>query len=196
MNSYATLKTAIADWMHRDDLTSQIDTFIDLAESRMNRDLRMSEMETRATAIASSEYMALPDGALEIRNIQVNGTYPYPVEYKTPTQMDMDNTGATGAPVYYTIIGNEFQFYPVPIDTEIEITYYKAITPLDDTNTTNFLLTASPECYLHGCMAYANLYTKDDPTLHEMEFSRIMDSLNKTSTRKKFSGAPLTVRAA
>lgn len=194
--TYAELKTAIADWMHRDDLTSRLDTFIDMAESRMNRELRLSEMETRATITATGEYVAMPTGALEIRNIQVNGTYAYPVEYKTPAQMDMDNNGATGDPMYYTIIGDEFQFYPVPTSTEIEVTYYKSITPLDDTNTTNFLLTSHPECYLHGCLTYAKLYTLDDASLHEAEFSRIMESLNTTSTRKKFSGAPLQVRAA
>ena len=44
---------------------------------------------------------------------------------------------------------------------------------------------------LHGCLVYATLYAHGDPSLHEAEFSRIMESLNKTSNRKKFSGAPL-----
>jgi hypothetical protein len=194
ITTYATLKTAIADWLHRGDLTSKIDTFIDLAEARMNRELRLSEMETRTTITATNEYESFPTGALEFRNIQVNGEYTYPIEYKTPQQMDKDNFGETGDPKYYTIIGNEFQFYPVPTSTEIEVTYFKAITALDDTNTTNFLLTATPECYLHGCMVYANLFTQADPSLHESEFSRILESLNSASTRKKFSGAPLQVR--
>ena len=196
ITTYSELKTAIADWTHRSDLTNHLDTFIDLAEARMNRELRMSEMETRATITASSEYVAMPTGALEIRNIQVNGSYTYTVEYKTPAQMDKDNNGATGAPTFYTIIGDEFQFYPVPTSTEIEVTYYKAITALDDTNTTNFLLTSHPECYFHGCMTYAKIYMMDDHSFDETEFTRIMASLNRISTRKKFSGAPMQVRTA
>jgi hypothetical protein len=196
ITTYATLKTAVADFMHRDDLTSHIDTFIDLAEARMNRELRMSEMETRATATATGEYVALPTGTIGVRNIQVNGSVTYSLEYKTPAQMDAGNGSEAGQPRFYSIIGNEFQFYPVPSSTEIEITYYKAITPLDDTNTTNFLLTSNPEVYLHGCLVYANVFTQGDPSLHESEFSRIMESLNRTSTRKKFSGAPLQVRTA
>jgi hypothetical protein len=39
---YATLQTAVADFMARADLTVQIPTFIQLAESRMNRDLRLA----------------------------------------------------------------------------------------------------------------------------------------------------------
>ena len=40
LTTYSTLKAEIASYLNRDDLTTHLDTFIDLAESRLNRDLR------------------------------------------------------------------------------------------------------------------------------------------------------------
>jgi hypothetical protein len=46
LNSYTNLKTAIANFLARDDLTSEIDDFIDLTEADFNRRLRVRSMET------------------------------------------------------------------------------------------------------------------------------------------------------
>tara|TARA_R110000824_G_scaffold298062_1_gene486309 strand:- start:2440 stop:3288 length:849 start_codon:yes stop_codon:yes gene_type:complete len=53
LDSYANLKLEIADHLERDDLTSQIDTFIDLAESRHKREVRIKEMMTRTFLLSS-----------------------------------------------------------------------------------------------------------------------------------------------
>lgn len=44
INDYATLKTAIASWLARADLTAAIPDFIQLAETRFNRELRVRQM--------------------------------------------------------------------------------------------------------------------------------------------------------
>ena len=38
LDTYTNLKTEIANYLNRDDLTTNIDTFIDLAESRHAKD--------------------------------------------------------------------------------------------------------------------------------------------------------------
>ena len=197
ITTYATLKAAITNWTHRAGLTDYLDEFIDLTEARLSRELHMSEMETRATITADAEYIALPSGAMEIRNVQVNTSPVQTVNYRTPQQMDAANTGEAGTPRFYTIIGNEFQLYPVPTSSTLEVTYYKSITPLDDTNTSNFLLTSHPEIYLHGCLYHAYLFTQDaQASVHGQEFARLIADLNRTSKRKKFSGAPMQVMTA
>ena len=40
--TYSELKSNIADWLNRSDLTSVIPTFISLAENRLNRQLRVA----------------------------------------------------------------------------------------------------------------------------------------------------------
>jgi hypothetical protein len=54
--TYAELKTAIANYLNRSDLTSDIDTFIDNVEAELNRRLRTKDMIKRATATADAQY--------------------------------------------------------------------------------------------------------------------------------------------
>ena len=44
IGTYAELQTAVANWLDRGDLTERVKEFIDLAEARMNRVLRLQLM--------------------------------------------------------------------------------------------------------------------------------------------------------
>tara|TARA_R110002126_G_scaffold101090_2_gene232962 strand:+ start:154 stop:333 length:180 start_codon:yes stop_codon:yes gene_type:complete len=50
LDNYSNLKTSIANFLARDDLTTEIDDFIDLTEADFNRRLRVRAMETVDTA--------------------------------------------------------------------------------------------------------------------------------------------------
>ena len=58
--TYAELKTAVANWLQRTDLTSYIPDFITIAESQIASDLKVREMEKRVTASISTEYFDIP----------------------------------------------------------------------------------------------------------------------------------------
>lgn len=53
INDYSTLQAGIAAWLARADLSSQIPTFIQLGEARINRELRSRQMQTLVTGTAS-----------------------------------------------------------------------------------------------------------------------------------------------
>ena len=199
ITTYSELKDAIVNWTHRGDLTDRLDEFIDITESKMNRKLRLSEMEARATTTANAEYTALPSDYLEMRNIQLNTSTGKVLEYMTPHQMDMYDDSTTGEPSFYTIIGDEIQLVPNPSgDYTLEIDYYKEITPLDSTNTTNFVLDGWPEIYLYGCLQQAFMYSKSasDAAFYGQEFERLIEEANRVSRKRKYSGAPMMVRPA
>jgi hypothetical protein len=65
------LKTNIADWLNRTDLTSVIPTFITLAEARLNRQLRTTNQYTRADISTSDQYLSMPSDFLEMRHIRM-----------------------------------------------------------------------------------------------------------------------------
>jgi hypothetical protein len=198
IDSYSTLKTAIGNYTHRGDLTSYYDEFIDMAEAAMNRHLRVSEMETSTAVAVTTADLSLPAGFLEMRDIHVSGSPDYTLEYLAPYQLEArKQTGETGRPKYYTITANAIELYPVGSYT-IEMVYYKGITPLDDTNTSNFVLSANPDAYLHGALHYAYVFVHDDAraSLHGGEFAGILAKMSSNGKAKKFSGAPLQVRVA
>jgi hypothetical protein len=65
ITNFTELKSSIADFLNRDDLTSTIPSFIALAEADLNRQLRHWRMEKRATANLDTQYTAFPDDFLE-----------------------------------------------------------------------------------------------------------------------------------
>ena len=60
ISTYTELQTAVANFLARTDLTSQIPDFIKLAEVRMSRELESRSQEKRATAtlVANDEFIA------------------------------------------------------------------------------------------------------------------------------------------
>ena len=69
--TYSELKTNIANYLNRSDLTSFLDIFIDNTEAELNRRLRTKDMVKRATATADSQYLALPTDWLEAINVEI-----------------------------------------------------------------------------------------------------------------------------
>ena len=67
LNTYTALRTSIADFLNRDDLTSVIPDFIALAEAQINRDVRHMKMEARSSGQqdANDEYVQIPPDLVE-----------------------------------------------------------------------------------------------------------------------------------
>lgn len=67
IGTYTELQTALAGWLHRADLSAKAPEFIALAESRLNRLLRLSVMESSepVTTVVGSRFVAIPAGFIE-----------------------------------------------------------------------------------------------------------------------------------
>ena len=165
--NYSQLKSNIADFLNRSDLTAVIPTFISLTEAQMERALRVRQMIERSAAQIDTEYSALPSDFLEAKTFKITSSRPIqPVEFVTPEQMDdaqQLSAGALGIPKYFTIIGNQIRVSPAPDATyNAELMYFAKLAKLSDSNTTNWLLASSPDAYLYGSLMQAAPYLKDD----------------------------------
>lgn len=193
--NYTELKTAISDWEHRSYDAGKVDLFIDLFEARINRNLRVPEMEKRATATPTDEYVALPTDFLELRNIQINGTNVTLLEYASPQKIDAMGL-TTGTAYYYSLVGNEFQLNPSAAGSEVEIAYYAKITPLSDAEPTNFLIESHPDYYLMGCIHEALIYAIDDRAAQVAQMVAEKETaIIRKGTAKKYGAGPLVVSA-
>jgi len=166
ISTYTELKTAIANFLARDDLTSVIPDFIQLAEATMSRELETRSQEKRATATLTSgdEYIALPTDLREVREVKLNTTPLTVLTYYSPVALDSNfSSGGVGKPKGFSIIGDEMKMRPVPYDSyTAEIIYIGSITALSDSNATNNILTRSPDAYLYGSLAEAYAYLLDE----------------------------------
>jgi hypothetical protein len=165
--NYAQLKSNIADFLNRSDLTAVIPTFIELAESQMDRALRVRQMLSRSTASIDTQYSAFPADFLEAKTFKITSSNPIqPIEFLTPEQMDDRDqlyANAPGIPKYFTIIGNQIRVAPTPDATyTAELAYFAKLPKLSDSVTTNWLLASSPDAYLYGSLMQTAPYLKDD----------------------------------
>ena len=103
LTNYTELKSNIADFLNREDLTAVIPTFIALAEAQINRDIRHWKMEKRATAQVDSEYSKLPNDWLETIQDHLTGSGTYSLNLAsrdTIADKRMADNDTTGRPVY------------------------------------------------------------------------------------------------
>ena len=200
LDTYANLKTAIADWLDRSDLTDRIPDFIALAEARLNRELRIRPMEVRSTLTltAGQRYFALPGGYLQMRNIQLNTNPVTPLEYITPEMLDrLYGSNTTGKPKAYSLIGDEIQLAPIPdTDYTLEVAYYEKFTPLTTDVTTNWLTENAPDVLLYGALIEAEPFVKNDERmpLWLNAYKEAIDKIQKADDRDRHSGSQMRVR--
>jgi hypothetical protein len=202
--NYSQLKSTVADWLNRGDLTAVIPAFINLAESRFNRDLRVRQMIQRAEATTDSgdNYVTLPGDWLEARSVKasVNGQM-VSLQYLTLEAVDRvqrDRAYAGGQAQYFTVIGNRLELIPTPpTGTDVEMLYYGKIPALSDQNTSNWLLETWPDMYLYGTLAHTAPYLKDDERLSVWAalYDRALDEIRLSDDRAQHSSFNLRMRA-
>lgn len=194
VSTYAELKTAIANWLERSNLTSRIPEFIVIAESEIAKKLRCRYNEKRITADISKQYSDMPTNFLEMRNFQVNSDPLIVLKYKTPEQQDWlyPSTSLTDYPMMYTVIGTEVEVKPVPNKTyEVEMAYWYRLTAFSGDTDTNDLLINHPEVYIYGaCAAAMPFLDKNSPDFLSL-FEKTIFDLNQREQWGRFSGGAL-----
>jgi len=199
ISTYSELKTAVANWLDRDDLEDRVPEFIALAEARMNRVLRLRMMESKYTAstIASQRNYALPASYIQMRNFQLNTSPITSLSYVSPEIYDRLWGGSQGGiPQFYTIIANELQLGPIPGSViTMEMLFYKKISALSASNTTELMLTDNPDVYLYGALLEAEPFVMNDERIGvwAQGFEKAIVDLQEQDNKDRHSGSALRV---
>ena len=183
-----TLITAITNWLARapdaeDSVVQQIPTFIQLAESRFYKRLRVPENMFRSQAYINEPRERLPGGFHDMVSLAymdppgegASKGATHALRYVSPEQFYcFDNQN--GDPYYYTIVGPELSFGPfvewdasTPEDElgYIELVYFASLPALDttDSDDTNDILLYYPDIYLFGALVESQAYIAASPEL-------------------------------
>lgn len=199
LSNYSELKTSVADFLNRDDLTSVIPDFVKLAEVNINSTLRHWRMENRATAELSGQYLATPANFLEPIRLHLESDFR-PIElvsvYRLQT-LRRNASNTTGTPTNYALVQGEFEFFPSPDATyNVEMTYYASVAPLSDSNTQNVILQNFPDLYLYGSLSHSAPYLADDARLPVWSslYASGIETANKQSGEGKYGGSGLRMK--
>lgn len=200
ITTYTELKSAVADWLLRDDLTAVLPSFISLAEAGLNRQARHWRMEKRSTATLDSQYSALPADFLQPIRLSLTSGTTFELELASQADIvDMRSLAAnsTGRPRYYALTAGEIEVFPTPGDNyTLELAYVARVPALSDSNADNWLLTYYPDAYLYGTLLQAAPYLKDDERvgLWKSMYDGAVAGIIADGERAKFGGSGLRVK--
>lgn len=204
ISTFADIKAQIATLSNRANLTSQIPTFVQLAETRIaygSREgaftcepLRIRAMEASADVTIATQTAALPTGYLQSRRLYINTDPIDELGYIVPDLFWRTYiSSTTGKPRRFTVEGENLVFGPSPDSSYTgKILYYKKFTALSADADTNWLLTNAPSVYLHGSLMELYRFTRNmEKALDEHSaFCGAVNALNLADKADRYSGSP------
>ncbi|SRR6266545_694217 len=191
ITTYAELKTAVASWLARDDLTATIPDFITLFEAAANRRLRVRQMEASTSLTPSSGAATLPTDYLAWRRVTWTGSNRVELAYVEPSYLQAAYPSSPSeTPRIFTIEGATLKIRPVD-GTALEFLYYQKIPVLSDGNPANWLLTAHPDLYLFGALTEAQMFAvdSDKAALWKGRRDELFEEINMLSNKTRGAGA-------
>lgn len=190
ITTYTELQAAIENttsgWMFGEGLGGRTTDFIALCEAEMQSILAkypVRKMQKRMTATIGAEFVAVPADYLLADAFEIGLTPEWRVSYIAPEDMarlrqdeerrrsELASTlGITSPPPeHFTVIGDEFRFFPTPLQSFTgELTYYSRFPALSGSQAANWILTNHPTAYLYGSLAAAATFTRDKELLGMM----------------------------
>lgn len=199
LTTYAELQTAIQTELDISEATfvASIPDLINRAESKINRKLRLREMETLAyatygvgTTELADRLLALPTGYVEMipplrmKPSTAADTAYEEVLYTDPGKISLFYGPATRAGAMRYTLRDQLEFSsPVGTEHTVMMHFIKGFDIA--TNLSNWLLTNYPDSYLYGALAEAEMFLRNDqrvPTWKTL-FAECMADLQELSER-------------
>lgn len=194
ISTYDELQDAVANWLDRTDLTDRIPEFIAIAEARFNRHEAV-QFERLDTLILDARTVALPTDCKELLSLYFDdSTRRGPIVIQSPEEINPSRLGpvTAGVPTHAAIYANGagLLLHPTPDQSYTAwITYITKLTPLSDTDTTNWLLTDHPDLYLFASLVAAEPYLKNEERMPiwKAQVDEGLAELLSLAERRKFS---------
>ena len=201
----STLKTAVQDYLQVSEtaFTSQLNTFIQEAESRIFKSVQLPEQRRNVTGTASSgnRFFATPTdfyAPFSLAIIDSSNKYTY-LDFKHPSFLKeySPTSTTTGKPKYYSLFNESaFEISPVPdLSYSVELHYLHkpaSLTAGSDSGTT-LLSTDHPDALLYGTLVEGAIFLKETPDViaqFEARFKEAMARMKNLSegrnTRDEF----------
>lgn len=195
ITSNATLESEIAAWLNRTDLTTQIPTFVQVAEKSLGRDERLRKLKS-ATLTVDAEEENVPSDFHSLKSMTHDGgTYFGALDVVDASALPgikARNGGVSGVPSHVAVLDGKFRFAPVPNATfTLDITYNQSIGSV--TAGTSWLFTASPDLYLYASLVAAAPFLHDDERLAVWSalLEKEIEAVRLETWNTHFSGTPV-----
>lgn len=163
---YATLQTAISDYLARDDLTSYIPNFIQNAENKLYRSMNLRNEETALSVSISSGVAAVPSDFKALKFAYFDATPAQLLQWVSIDEIynDYPNRSSSATPQIISREGTNFVFGPVSKDGTLKGIYYAKQDPLRTTDP-SWLVSNAADVLLYASLLEAAPFIHDDERL-------------------------------
>lgn len=201
ISTYSELKTALANWLDRYDLSADMVSDLILAgEIRLYDDIKIRAMEAAMseTLAANAQTVTYPSDCLNFKG----AVYITEDDARTPLVQQSEEWIKnnypeidSGKPQYFYLSSDDKLTFNCKADQEytISATYYKRLT-LSDSNTTNWFLTNYPMVVLYAAILEAMVLVEDDPRRYEAMYEEQLRRIVRRENSENFAAATRTFR--
>lgn len=183
--TYSDLVASVQAELDRDDVDDvRVVEFIQRFEARMNRLLRVPEMEAVAQIAMADGSGYLPTDFLELRRVYDADNCPVPA-VEPSAWLERRTSGGK----VHCIVAGALRVAP-DSDDAVSILYYAKIPALNDDQQSNWLLEAHPDLYLYGvCYLFCSHVDDDDGVLkYKAAADEVFGELIASGERRRFGG--------
>jgi hypothetical protein len=186
-STYTGLKTAITDWMDRNDIEGNAADFIALAEAGLNRELETVEVDASISGVVDNR--AIDVTSLSVREPVALFILDQSQEYEVTKKPagSFEYSEISSFPSLWALDGTNIKF-DCPLNSAYSFRFrYSAQFALSDETTTNWLLTNHPDVYLSACIAWGAKFVADDTTLarYAGPIDGFIASINRQESKRK-----------
>lgn len=176
IDNFTDLRAAVANWMARADVAGQAEEFIQLAEARLNREIKGVETDATITGSVGSLSIDVSAQSVEapIALFLIRDEDEYQITPKaagTFARLSVD-----GPPRYFSFDKND---ETIEFERQLDSAYsfrlrYEQYFGLSDDAPTNWLLTNHPDVYLAAVLVWGGLFTKDSN--YAVQFQTVLNT--------------------
>jgi hypothetical protein len=196
VNNLGELRTLVKDWSNRTDISnSVIDSFINIAQDRANRILRLPILEGFSTISVSNNTLLLPADYLEAKSlvVTVNGK-AVELERKDLAFVTQQQNNQ-GNPKYFARKQSKFIIAPTSDVSSADLYYYYVAADLVNDTDTNWFVEHGTDLLLYGALSELSLYTKntEDALQWEAKFKATAQDIMKMADDADWSGSTIGI---
>ena len=158
ISDYSTLLNDAGEYSGRNDIAQLFPRFIMMTEAKINRVLRVAEMEQTEELTLVDGDVELPDYYLEVR--QIIGNCGQQLRLWPLQDLTTRFHYGGGNPQGYAISGNILSVRPTSSQI-VTIQFYRTIPPLTQATPSNWLIRKAPDVYLYGVVEEIALWSQD-----------------------------------
>ncbi|MBQ0707843.1 hypothetical protein J9800_04065 [Ochrobactrum sp. AP1BH01-1] len=155
---YADLLVTAGEYVGRNDFAHIFPRLVGLAEMKLNRQLRVADMERTEAVTVTEGSGPLPEGFLEARSVQTASgrvLRSYSIQ-----ALESAAQGCPDVPFAFAVQGRNVIIRPVWSGV-LTFSFYGKIPGLSPANHKNWLLETAPDIYLYAVVEEISIWAKD-----------------------------------